>query len=146
MASIIAGLFRSQSQSKKISEDLENAGFNTSEYIIYRHEEPISKEEKTWLWQFFFKDDTRLEDESLAVSVKVDEPHLKEKALEVFYGNQVIHYNYFENIKFRDAMSLDYLKRIASIRAKSQISPSPEIRQHGQHLGMNSEVLFGKGE
>lgn len=52
MASIITGLFRSESQSKKISEDLENALFNTSEYIIYRHEEPISKEEKTWLWQF----------------------------------------------------------------------------------------------
>ncbi|WP_332028317.1 hypothetical protein [Kaistella sp.] len=64
----------------------------------------------------------------------------------MFHANHVIHYNYFENIKFRDAMSLDYLKRIASIRAKSQISPSPEIRQHGQHPGMNSEIIFGKGE
>lgn len=146
MASIITGLFRSQSQSKKISEDLENAAFDNSDYIMYLHEEHVSRDLKTSLWQFFFKDDTTIEDESLAISVKVDDPTLKEKALKIFSENNVLHYYYFENIKFRDAMSLDYLKRIASLRAKSQIFSSQEMKHHTQHNGMNSEVLFGKGE
>ena len=146
MASIITGLFESQSQSKKISEDLEKAGFHNSDYIIYLHEEPVSREIKTSLRQLFFNDDVTLEDDSLAVTVKVNEQELKEKAVQIFTENKVIHYNYIENIKFRDAMSLDYLKRIASLRAKSQIFSSPDIKHHGQHGGMNSEVVFGKGE
>ncbi len=40
MASIITGLFRSQSQSKKISEDLENAGF----ILNYKFEETPDKQ------------------------------------------------------------------------------------------------------
>ena len=146
MASIITGLFQSQSQSKKIAQDLEKAGFSNSDYIMYLHEEPVSPHVKTSLWQLFFNDDIILEDESLAITVKVNEQELKEKAVQVFTENKVIHYNYIENIKFRDAMSLDYLKRIASLRAKSQIFSPPEIKHHGQHGGMNSEVLFGKGE
>lgn len=146
MASIITGLFKSQSQSKKISEDLERAGFNNSDYILYLHDDHISKEVKTSIWQSFFNDTTRLEDESLAISVKVNEQELKEKVVQIFTENKVIHYNYFENIKFSDAMSLDYLKKIVSLRAKSEIFSSPEVRHHGQHSGMSSEVLFGKGE
>ena len=94
MASIITGLFESQSQSKKISEDLEKAGFDNSDYIIYLHEEPVSREVKTSLWQLFFNDDVTLEDDSLAVTVKVNEQELKEKAVQIFTENKVIHYNY----------------------------------------------------
>ncbi|MCQ4035083.1 hypothetical protein [Kaistella montana] len=144
MASIITGLFESQSQSKKISEDLVREGFSDSDFIIYLHQEPISKEIKTSIWQSFFKDDTRLEDESLAVSVKANTPESKEKILQIFQDNNSIHTNYFENIKFSDAQSLQYLKRIVALRAKSEIYSSPLLKHHIQHEGMNTEVLFGK--
>lgn len=146
MASIITGLFSSQNQSKKISEDLEKAGFQDAEYIMYLHEQPISKEIKTSIWQSFFRDDTKLEDESLVVSVKVREPEAREKVKQIFAENNAVTQNYIQNIKFKDAESLQYLKRIVSLRAKSQIYTSPEIRHRGQNPGMNSEVFFGKNK
>ena len=144
MASIITGLFKSQSQSKKISEDLKQAGFHDNDFIMYLHEEPISKEIKTSIWQSFFKDNIKLEDESFVVSVKVKEPQCQEKVKSVFTDNKVVHQNYIQNIKFEDAHSLQYLKRIVSLRAKSHIYSSPEIRQRGSSRGINSEVFFGK--
>lgn len=144
MASIITGLFKNQSQSKAIAQDLESKGFQDSDYIIYLHDEKISKEVKTSIWQSFFKDKTKLEDESLVVSVKVKSPEQIEIVNEVFTKNNSIHQNYFENIKFRDAKSLHYLKRIVSLRAKSEIYNSPNMKHRASLTGINSEVLFGK--
>ncbi len=144
MSSIITGLFESQRQSKKISQDLENAGFANNDYIIYLHGQHVSKEVKTSVWQSFFKDNTKLEDESLVVTVRITDEDSIEKITRVFKDNHVISTNYFENIRFKDAMSLKYLKRIVSLRAKSQIYSTPEVRYHGQSTGMNSEVTFGK--
>lgn len=144
MASIITGLFNNQSQSKAIAQDLESKGFQDSDYIIYLHDETISKEVKTSIWQSFFKDKTKLEDESLVVSVKVKSPDQIEDVKEVFTKNNSVHQNYFENIKFRDAKSLQYLKRIVSLRAKSEIYNSPNVNYRASLTGMNSEVLFGK--
>lgn len=144
MASIITGLFNHQSQSKAISQDLEQAGFQDSDYIIYLHDERISKEVKTSIWQYFFKDKRKLEDESLVVSVRIKSPEQLEKVKELFAKNEVIHSNYFDHIKFRDARSLDYLKRIVSLRAKSEIYNSPNVNHRTPSTGINSEVLFGK--
>ena len=113
---------------------------------MFLHEEPVSPHLKTSIWQLFFNHDILLQDESLAITVKENEQELKEKAVKVFAENKVIHYSYIENIKFRDAMSMDYLKRIARLRAKSQLFSRPEIKHHDDHSGMNSEILFGKGE
>ena len=143
MASIVTGLFKSQSQSQKISEDLSNAGFSNSNFIIYRHDDQISKEVKTKIWQSFFKDNRKLENESLVVSVKIKEPESHEKINKIFTENEAVHQNYIENIKFKDARSLQYLKRIVSLRAKSLIYSSPEIKHHGKTNGINSEVVFG---
>ena len=144
MASIITGLFKSQSQSQKISEDLTNAGFSNSDFIIYRHHNPISKEVKTHLWQSFFKDNTKLEDDSLVVSVKVKDAPSQENIKQIFEANSAIHQNFIENITFKDARSLKNLRRIVSLRAKSLIYSSPEIKHHGHARGMNSEVFIGK--
>ncbi|WP_027376365.1 hypothetical protein [Kaistella palustris] len=144
MSSIITGLFKSQSQSRKISEDLENAGISNDGYIMYLHEHPISREVKTSIWRSFFKDNTSLEDESLVVSVKVKGPEQREMVSKIFDANDAVTQNYIENIKFKDAESLQYLRRIVSLRAKSEIMPSPDIKHRGQTRGINSEVFFGK--
>ena len=144
MATIITGLFQSQSQSRKISEDLENAGFAQDDFIIYLQDREISREVKTSVWQSFFKDNRTLEDESLVVTVRVRDPESRERILQIFSANGAVHTNYFENIKFRDAMSLQFLKRIVALRAKSQIASPREVRHHGQSGGMSSEITFGK--
>lgn len=142
MASIITGLFASQNQSKKISEDLENAGFQDSDYIMYLHSGGISKEVKTSIWNSFFKDNRKLDDDTLVSSVKVKTPESIETVKNIFKENNCLHHNYVENIKFEDAKSLDFLKRIVRIRAKANIYSSPEIRRRGSSRGMDSEVRF----
>lgn len=132
MASIITGLFVSQSQSKKISEDLKNAGIPDEQFIIYLHEKTIPKEVKTSIWQSFFKDQTKLESESLVVTVKIKEKVTREKVSKIFDENKVIQENFIENIKFKDAESLQYLKRVVSIRARAAIYAPPEIKHRGQ--------------
>ncbi len=144
MTSIITGLFKSQKQSREIAEDLESAGFPDSDFIIYLHDEKITKEIKTNIWQYFFKDNTKLEDESLVVSVKVKTSEQTSLVKEIFSNNHSVHQNFYENIKFREAHSLQNLKRIVSLRAKAEIYDSPRINRRQQSDGMNSEVLFGK--
>lgn len=144
MASIITGLFESQQQSRKIANDLENAGFKDSDYILYLHDDHINKEVKTSIWQYFFKDKTKLEDDSLVISVKVKNPDQLEQVKTIFSNHQSIHQNFFENIKFREARSLEYLKKIVAIRAKAEIYTPPKISHHEQSDGINSEVSFGK--
>ncbi|MEC5156743.1 hypothetical protein [Chryseobacterium sp. MP_3.2] len=145
MASIITGLFRSQNQSADISKDIENAGFHDSNYIMYLHKRPISKEVKTSIWRSFFNDKTQLEDDSLVISVKVKTEEEQEKISKIFQNNHVVHQNYFENVKFKNAKSLAFLKKLASIRAKAAVYSSPEIRHRSSAVGMSSEVSFGKG-
>ena len=144
MATIITGLFKSQNQSTKISDDLESAGFQDSNFIMYLHERPVSKEIKTSIWQSFFKDNIQLEDDSLVVSVKIQKPLEKEIAGKIFNKNEAVHQNFIENVKFKDVHSLNYLRRIVSLRAKAAIYSSPEIRHRGAKSGINAEVFFGK--
>lgn len=144
MASIITGLFKSQRQSSKISADLKNAGFKELDYILYLHQENIPKEIKTTIWQNFFKDHTKLEDDSFVVSVKVESDDAQNRVNQIFADNEVVHQNFIQNIRFKDAESLQYLKRIVSLRAKSLIYSSPEIRHRSEARGINSEVFFGK--
>lgn len=146
MASIITGSFESQSQHNKIAQDLENAGFLNSDYIIYLHDEKITKEIKTSIWQHFFKEKIKLEDDSLVVSVKVKDADQIEKVKEIFLSNNSFHQNYFENIKFRNARSLEFLKKIVSLRAKAEIYNTPQLNYRGQSAGINSEVNFGNSE
>ena len=142
MATIITGLFKSQDQSAKISEDLEKAGFEDSNFIMYLHDKPVSKEIKTSIWQSFFNDNIQLEDDSLVVSVKIKDLQEKSNAEKVFNQNEAVHQNVIENVKFRDAQSLNYLKKIVALRAKSAIYSSPEIRHRGASKGISSEVSF----
>ncbi len=146
MATIITGSFESQSQSRKIGQDLENAGFQDSDYIIYLHGDNITKEVKTSIWQYFFKDKIKLEDDSLVVSVKAKGPDQIEKVQEIFSSNQSVHQNHFENIKFRNAKSLEFLKKIVSLRARAEIYKSPNLKYRGQSAGINSEVNFGNAK
>lgn len=140
MASIITGLFASQNQSKEISADLLIAGIPEDQFIIYLHEKNITKEVKTNIWQFFFQDNTKLQDESLVVSVKINDKIHRETVSKIFNDNDVLQENYIENIKFKDAESLKFIKRIVSIRARAAIYSSPEIKHRNQARGIDAEV------
>ncbi|WP_234110417.1 MULTISPECIES: hypothetical protein [Chryseobacterium] len=142
MASIITGLFKSQDQSRKISEDLAHAGFKDSDFILYLHDHKIPKEVKTSVWNYFFGDHTEVEEEHLVISVKVKTPEQIESVAKIWSENGVIQQNYYENVKFEAAKSLDCLKRLVALRARAQIYQSPEIKIHENSEGISSEVTF----
>ena len=75
--------------------------------------------------------------------MKVKGPEQIEKVKEVFSKNQSVHQNHFENIKFRNARSLEFLKKIVSLRARAEIYKSPNLKYRGKSAGINSEVNFG---
>lgn len=143
MTTIITGLFHSQSQSGKISHDLESAGFRDSDYIMYLHDKTISRDVKTSLWQYFFKERRELEDDSLVISVRVKNQESIDKVTKIFNDNFVLHQNLINNIRFEDAKSLEYLKRVVSLRAKASIFSVPEIRFRKGSKGISSDVAFG---
>ena len=143
MTSIITGLFRSQSLAPIIALDLENAGVKNSSYIMYLHDHPITKQIKSSLWNYFFKDHLILQDDSLVVSVKAKKPEKVEKVKCVFCGHECLAQHYFENIKFKDARSLDYINKLAAIRAKAQIYSAPATHHHIYHEGISSDTEFG---
>ena len=144
MVSIVTGMFQSQSQSRKIAEDLENISLPSQDYIIYLHEHHVPKEVKTSIWQSFFQDDTTLEDDNLVVTARVRDPEKRQQIMQLFENNHAIHVNYFENIEFQDVMSLKFLQKMVSLRAKSQIYNSREVRHHEGSSGMTSEINFGR--
>ncbi len=143
MATIITGLFESQNQAAKIKQDLEKAGIRNEDYIIYLHDETLSNEVKTSIWRSFFEDSTVVCAENLVVSVRVREVEDRETIMDIFYENSALHLNFFENIKFQDAQSLNFLRRIVSLRAKSQIFSAAEVRKRDLSSGINSELSFG---
>lgn len=144
MATILTGLFPEQQQASKISGDLKTSGFSDDDFIVYLHDKPLSKEVKTTLWQSFFKDNQKLQEDNLVVSVRLREPSDKDRVQQIFTANGALCTNSYENIKFQDAQSLTFLKRIVALRAKAQIASSPQLRHHAQGQGINSEVSFGK--
>ena len=143
MATIITGLFPSQSQSGKIAFDLESAGFRDSDYIMYLLDRQITKDTKMSLWRYFFNETRNLEEDNLVISVRVKTPGCIEKVSRVFDENFVIHQNLIENIRFEDVKSLQYLKRVVALRAKADIYSPREIRFRKGSSGINSEVAFG---
>ncbi len=144
MSTITTGLFKSQNQAQEIAADLESSGFGNQDYILYVHNYPLTKEVKTNLWQSFFKDKTVLQDESLVVSVRVRNDNQKQLVKEIFEQHHCVHQNYIENIKFSDAQSLSYLKKIVALRARAAVKEAPGVTHRPASDGMNSEVLFGK--
>lgn len=143
MATILTGLFESQKQAAEISEALETAGIKNEDFIVYLHEKSIPKEVKTSVWRNFFGDKTVLEEESLVVTVRVREAGERDIISAIFNDNNASQINTIDNVRFSQAQSLEYLRRIVRLRARAQIVNTPSVRIPSSSSGMNSEVTFG---
>lgn len=121
MSTIITGLFASQNQAQKLNTALQEIGIHNDEYIIYLHDYPIDRQVKTSIWRSFFRDRTELQDDSLVVTVKVRDEQQKALISKVFAEHGCLQENCITNVRFRDAKSLQYLRKIVALRARAEV-------------------------
>ncbi|WP_326983054.1 hypothetical protein VUJ46_00470 [Chryseobacterium sp. MYb264] len=121
MSKILAGLFDSNNDYKKLEADLENSGFADSEYIIYI-------------------DDSHSSSKYLA-SVAVKDSDQGDRAHGVFSQNKVLKTYSFDNISI-DQADYQNIKKLIDARNRADIHNSPDVRIKGSTNGMDSEVKF----
>jgi hypothetical protein len=120
MSNILAGLFEHHSDYKKLETDLENSGFENSDYIVYLNEE---------------------DNHSYIASVSVKDHEYVDIAKNIFTQNSVRKTYLFENMNIQDT-SYGNLKKYIDARNRAEIHNSPDVRIKGSTTGMDSEVKF----
>lgn len=119
MSSILAGLFGTQSDYKKLELEVENLGFLDSEYIVYLSDDHHNSQ--------------------YLASVEIKNKDITDKLRQIFNENHAHKIYLFENMSI-DQASYTHLKRLIDARSKAEIHSSPDVRIKVQHDGMNSEV------
>ncbi|WP_292011203.1 hypothetical protein [Chryseobacterium sp.] len=118
MSNILAGLFEFHSDYKKLESDLENSGFENSEYIIY-----LDNSHNT----------------QYLASVAVKDLDQVDNAKHIFSQNAVLKTYMFENMGIEQA-NYDNLKKYIDARSRAEIHNSMNIKIKGSTEGINSEV------
>lgn len=106
---------------KKLEADLENSGFENSDYMVYLNGEDSNS-------QFL-------------VSVALKSNEQTAHAQNIFLKNNVLKTYIFDNmgIKQSDYMTI---KRLINARNKAEIHNAPDVKIKGSTAGMDSEVRF----
>ncbi|MCU7616155.1 hypothetical protein NZ698_02995 [Chryseobacterium sp. PBS4-4] len=121
MSNILAGLFDRNGDYKRLENELENSGFENSDYIVYLTEDHHHS-------QFM-------------ASVQIKDNDQSQKARDIFYQNSVLKTYLFENMSITEA-SYSNVKKYIDARSKAEIHNSPDVKKKSQHTGMDSEVKF----
>ena len=121
MSSILAGLFERSGDYKRLENELENSGFENSDYIVYLTEDHHHS-------QFM-------------ASVEIKDIEQSQKARDIFHQNSVLKTYLFENMSISQA-SYSNVKKYIDVRSKAEIHNSPDVKKKAQHTGMDSEVKF----
>ncbi len=122
MSNILAGLFEHHSDYKKLETDLENSGFENSDYIVYL--------------------DNGQHNAQYLASVAVKDNVQADNAKNIFNQNSVLKTFLFENMSIEQA-HYDNLKRYIDARCKAEIHNSPDVKIRNSNHGMDSaEVKF----
>lgn len=128
MTKIIIGLFSTQRNAKKLSADLEKFGFANEDYIIYVNKENQHKES---FWERLFGGRTPkfipAEMDKLITSVAIKNEKQLEMVKQIFASYNAVHIYELNDLDIEEAKSLDYLKKIVSIRAKAEVYTMPTL-------------------
>lgn len=127
MITTIVGLFPSREMSNDISLNLENSGFKNEDYIVYR-DFKIKENVSFWKNIFHAKPEIEAVDASkLIMSIQIHNEEEKETALNIFRLSEVEKVYEFQNMSIEEAKSLDFIKKIVEIRAKSAVYTMPSV-------------------
>lgn len=120
MSNILAGVFNHGSDYKQLEADLEQSGFDNSDYIVY------------------LTDDSR---SPRLVSVAVTDAARAEQAQSIFGNHDAVKTYLIDNMSIHQA---DYqtVKRFIDAHNRAEIHNSPDVKIKGATDGMDSEVKF----
>ncbi|KAB1231189.1 hypothetical protein [Chryseobacterium viscerum] len=121
MSHILAGLFDHHSDYKKLESDLENSGFENSDYIVYLNNGSNNSQ--------------------YLASVTVNDINQIDLARNAFIQNTALKSYLFENMNINET-NYDTIKKYIDARNRAEIQNSPEIKIKTSSDGMNSEVKF----
>lgn len=127
MITTIVGLFPSREKSNDISLNLENSGFKNEDYIFYRD---FKIKENIGFWKNIFHAKPEIEAvnaSKLIMSIQINNEEEKETALNIFRLSEVEKVYEFQNMSIEEAKSLDFIKKIVEIRAKSAVYTMPSV-------------------
>ncbi|WP_407405302.1 hypothetical protein [Chryseobacterium sp.] len=119
MQRILTGLFERNSDYKRLEFDLENSGIDNSQYIVYLE----NGENHT----------------HYMASVEVNDEQNTAKLQNIFAQNSVIKMFIFNDLDIQKA-TYDNVKKLISVKCKSEIQNSPNLKKKEMHFGINSEV------
>jgi hypothetical protein len=121
MSHILAGLFDHHSDYKKLESDLENSGFENSDYIVYLNNGSHNSQ--------------------YLASVTVNDINQIDLARNAFIQNAALKSYLFENMNINET-NYDTIKKYIDARNRAEIHNSPDIKIKTSSDGMNSEVKF----
>jgi len=121
MSNILAGLFAHHSDYKKLEADLENSGFENSDYIVYLHSGSDTSQ--------------------YLASVVVKDNNQTDGVRNIFNQNSVLKTYLLENMGIEEA-NYDNIKRFINARNRAEIHNSPDVKIKASSSGMDSEVKF----
>lgn len=121
MSTIITGVFQRHSDYKRLEIELEMAGFDNADYIVYITDEHHQSPYMT----------------SVQISDQIQESTVKK----VFAENSVLKTYHFENMSISEA-SYSTIKKYIDAKNKTEIHATPDLKFKGATNGMDSEVKF----
>lgn len=122
----VVGLFPNQNLAREVSENLEKSGFLNEDYIIYKSDKTIGRK-SFWKKILGLNENKEQSSESLITSVSARNEEELATIRKSFEKNEVVKIYEFQDMTLEEAKNLDYIRKIVSLRAKSQIYAMPKI-------------------
>ena len=137
----VVGLFPNQNLAREVSENLEKSGFLNEDYIIYKSDKTIGRK-SFWKKILGLNENKEQSPESLITSVSARNEEELATIRKSFEKNEVVKIYEFQDMTLEEAKNLDYIRKIVSLRAKSQIYAMPKISlsQGSLNEGISAEV------
>lgn len=137
----VVGLFPNQNLAREVSENLEQSGFLNEDYIIYKSDKTIERK-SFWKKILGLNENKEQSPESLITSVSARNEEELAAIRKSFEKNEVVKIYEFQDMTLEEAKNLDYIRKIVSLRAKSQIYAMPKISlsQGGLNEGISAIV------
>ncbi|WP_313504267.1 hypothetical protein [Kaistella carnis] len=122
----IVGLFPNEESITRVSYGLEKSGFKQDDFIVYTRN---LLERKKNVWNSLFRSDsTDLPNtDTLITSVAVRTEEELKDITQSFNENNVVKIYEFKDMTIDEAKDLNYIKKIVSVRAKSQVYGIPQM-------------------
>lgn len=122
----IVGLFPNEESITRVSYGLEKSGFKQDDFIVYKRN-LLERKKNVWNTLFGSESNDLPNTDTLITSVAVRTEEELKDITQSFNENNVVKIYEFKDITIDEAKDLNYIKKIVSVRAKSQVYGIPQM-------------------